>query len=180
MFTWLLELKNKGVRQLSFFYYFVLIISNFLLQTTILQHFRIAGVVPNTTLIIIVIIALLKGKKVGGIMGISMGLLQDLMFNEVIGIYALIYFIIGYTIGLIDNKVYKENSLIALIFTFGATICFYILFYFLMFFLSVDISFNKVFKEIVFLEMIYNLILAFPIYKLITHIFRKPEFSFRK
>lgn len=165
---------------MRFFYIPIIVIINFLLQTTLFNFLRIGGVAPNTALIIIVTIALLKGKKTGAILGLSVGLLQDLMFNDVIGVYTLIYFLIGYGVGLVDNKVYKENSFIALIFTGGATILFYLLFNFLMYFLAVDVSFKAMFKNIIFIELIYNLVLSIPIYKIVTRLFRSPRLSFRK
>lgn len=164
---------------MRFFYISIMVIINFLLQTTIFQYFRIGGVIPNTSLIIIVSVALNKGKKYGAILGLSMGLLHDVMFNEVIGVYALLYFLVGYTVGLLDDKVYKENSIIALIFTGIVTIGFHILYYLLIYFLSVDISFKSMFRSITLIELVYNLVLSIPIYKLVTRLLKDHRLSFK-
>lgn len=157
----------------------IIVIINFIFQTTILQYVSIGGVVPNTTLITLVSISLLKGKKTGSILGISMGLLQDIVFSDVIGVNALIYFFIGYLVGLVDNKVFKDNLWVALIFTLLSTVFFHILFYVLMYFLSINMSFMAIFRKIVLIELIYNMILSIPIFRVINKLFKGPRLSFR-
>lgn len=161
------------------FYIPIIVIINFLLQTTIMRYIAIGGVIPNTTLIILVSIALLKGKKTGGILGLCMGLLQDIVLSEVIGINALIYFFVGYLVGLVDNKVFKDNLWIAVVFTGLSTIFFHIFFFVLMYFLSIDINFIVMLKKIVWIELFYNMVLSILIFKGITKLFKGPRLSFR-
>ncbi|WP_425446579.1 rod shape-determining protein MreD [Dethiothermospora halolimnae] len=149
-------------------------IFNFILQSTVFQYISINGVIPNTTLIFITVFALLKGKKVGAPLGLGLGLLHDIVFNDVIGIYALLYFIVGYTIGLIDNNVFKENPLVVVVFTGVSTIGFQFMYYIFMFFSSIDIEFIYFIKNIVIVEVLYNSILSIPIYKFI-YSFNKGE-----
>ncbi len=160
-------------------YLLLIIILNFILQTTVFQSFSIDNVVPNTTIIIIIAFALLKGKKVGSFLGICMGLLQDIIFSEVIGVNALIYFFIGYLIGLVDNKVFKDNSWIVVFFIAVATIFYHFLFYMFMYFLGLEISFINMFKKVIAFELIYNIILSVPIYKGVNKLFKSPKLSFR-
>ncbi len=70
----------------------LIIIGNFILQSTVFSQISIFGVVPNTGLIIIVTIALLKGRRIGGVVGLLVGLLQDIIFSPVIGVNGFIYF----------------------------------------------------------------------------------------
>lgn len=72
---------------------FLTIILNLVLQSTILPYFEIIGKVPNTGLIIVVIIALAKGRYYGGLFGMLIGLLQDMLFSTTIGVNAIIYFL---------------------------------------------------------------------------------------
>lgn len=162
------------------FYIPIIVIVNFLFQTTLLQYIAIGGVVPNTTLIILVTIALLKGKKTGAILGISMGLLQDIVISEVIGINALIYFFIGYLVGIVDNKVFKDNLWIAVVFTGLSTIFFHALHYVLMYFMSIEVSFGVMFRNMVWIEFLYNTIFSVLIFKGITKLFKGPRLSFRR
>ena len=157
----------------------LIIVLNFIFQSTIFQSLSIGNVVPNTSLIIIISFALLKGKKVGSSLGLCIGLLQDVIFSEVIGINALIFFLIGYMVGLVDNKLFKENIWIILLLTLIATFVFHFLLYTLMYFLGYEISFMIMFKKVIALELLFNIILSVPIYKGIKKMFKSPKLSFR-
>lgn len=157
----------------------LLIILNFVLQTTIFQHLRIFGIVPNTTLIILVCIAVLKGKKVGSFIGLITGFVQDILFFNVIGINALIYFIIGYLIGSINDKIYKDSSFMPFVLTAVSTVFYHLVYSFFMYFLTVNYSYLYLIRKIIFVELIYNSLLSIFIYKLVVKFQKKPSISFR-
>ncbi|SHD77948.1 rod shape-determining protein MreD [Schnuerera ultunensis] len=119
----------------------LIIIINFILQSTILHYFNIFDVVPNTSLVIIIVIALLRGKKTASIAGLIAGLLQDIIFSPVIGINGFIYFFVGYFVGMAENKLSKDNILIPFIMTLISTICYHLVYYLFMYFLSFNIPF---------------------------------------
>lgn len=158
----------------------IIVLVNFLIESTILQHVSIFGVVPNTTLIIIVCFALLAGKRTGSILGLILGLLQDIFFYDVIGVHALIYFVIGYIIGLTDKKVFKENLFLPFVFTAISTFAFHFMYYVFMYFLSVNVDFIKLIKNIVVIEIIINSFLSIFFYKQLLKLYRQPQISFRK
>ena len=162
--------------------YFIIVgivILNFLFQSTIFQYFSIMGVVPNTSLIIIVSFALLSGKRTGAILGLCIGLLQDIFFCDVIGVNTLIYFIIGYLIGLTNQKVFKENMFLPFAFTGFATVFYHIVYFFFMYFLSVDVQFVNIIKNIIIIEVFYNSALSVFVYKQILKMYIEPRMSFR-
>lgn len=163
--------------------YFVITIIgivSFLIQSTILQHVRIFGVIPNISLIIIVCLSLLAGKKTGSILGLVLGFLQDIVFFDVIGVHALIYFIISYLIGLTDKKVFKENLFLPFIFTIMATFVFHVIYFVFMYFSSINIDFTKLITNIVVLESIFNSLLSIIFYKQFLKLYRQPQISFGK
>ncbi|MCF6463691.1 rod shape-determining protein MreD [Clostridium sp. Cult1] len=157
---------------------FLIIIINFILQSTILQYFNIFNVVPNTGLVIIVVIALLKGKRAGSIVGLIAGLLQDIIFSPVIGINGFLYFFIGYLVGMTENKLSKDNILIPFIMTLISTICYHLFYYLFMYFLSYNISFLIFFKDVVIIEMLYNSFISIILYKWFSKIFVIPSIRF--
>ncbi|NMB26874.1 MAG: rod shape-determining protein MreD [Tissierellia bacterium] len=159
---------------------FLIIVINFILQSTILSYFRIFGILPNTSLIIIVVIALLKGRKTGSIIGLIMGLLQDIVFSPVIGVNAFIYFFIGYFIGMAENKLSKDNALIPFVITLGSTIGYHLFYYLFMFFLGHNLNFSVFFKKIVIFETVYNSLLSILFYKWFSKIFIIPSIRFRR
>ena len=64
------------------------IILSFLLQSTVFDHIRLAGVVPDILMILVVTIAYTRGTYPGLFTGLFAGLLVDFMYGDVIGICA--------------------------------------------------------------------------------------------
>ncbi len=159
-------------------YVILIIVINFIFQTTILPHFSIAGVVPNTALILIVMVALLKGKYKGAFIGLIAGLLQDIFFSKIIGMNALIYFLIGYVVGLLDNRIFKESAILPFLTVVISTFSYHIMYYFFMMFLSRDVSFIIMMKDIVLKETIYNSIISIFVYKIIVKHYKTSKIDF--
>ena len=63
---------------------FVLLIINFLLQTTVFRYIEIAHMVPNLILVVTVAAGLLYGRKCGIFAGVISGLLTDALYGSVI------------------------------------------------------------------------------------------------
>ncbi len=158
----------------------LIIIGNFILQSTVLSHINIFGVAPNTGLIIIVAIGLLKGRRFGSIIGLIIGLLQDVIFCPVIGVNGFVYFFIGYIVGMTENKLAKDNLLIPFLATAISTIVYHGLYYIFMFFLGYNIDFSAFFKNVVILETLYNSLISMLIYKWFSNIFIVPSIRFTR
>ena len=77
----------------------LIIFVNFILQTTLFPLLAIRGIFPNTALIIVTSYALLRGSKEGAIVGGFTGLLMDIFFSKMIGLYTLLYLVIGLFFG---------------------------------------------------------------------------------
>lgn len=71
------------------------------IQSTVLARLTLLGVVPQLVLVVVVILAYLDGENVGVVTGFAGGLLQDLLLppQTVDGLYALVYTIVGYSVG---------------------------------------------------------------------------------
>ncbi|WP_353096646.1 rod shape-determining protein MreD [Tissierella praeacuta] len=156
----------------------LVVLVNFFLQSSILPYVNILGVVPNTALLIVISISLFRGRYYGGFIGLIIGLIQDIVFAPVIGINAFIYFFAGYLVGLVENKVTKENMLIPILFSIQGTIYYNFSYYVFMFFLSRDIPFLSFVKDVLLIEIIYNGVLSIPIYKIFSKIFVVPKIRF--
>lgn len=156
----------------------IVVVVNFLLQSTIFPYIAIFGVVPNTALLIVMSISLLKGKYYGGFTGLIIGLLQDIIFSSVIGINSFIYFFAGYLIGLLENKLSKENMFIPILISIVGTIYYNFTYYTFMFFLSRNVPILSFSKNIMIVEILYNIVLAIPIYKIFSKVFKEPTIKF--
>ncbi|TCS91137.1 rod shape-determining protein MreD [Keratinibaculum paraultunense] len=158
----------------------LIIIGNFILQSTVLPHINIFGVTPNTALIIIVVIGLLRGRIFGSTVGLIIGLLHDVIFCPVIGVNGFIYFFVGYFVGMTENKLAKDNLLIPFLATAISTIVYHGLYYIFMFFLGYNIDFSVFFKNVVILETLYNSLISMLIYKWFSNIFIVPSIRFTR
>lgn len=156
----------------------LIILLNFFLQSAILPYINILGVVPNTALLIVISIALFKGRYYGGFIGLTIGLLQDIVFSPTIGVNAFIYFFIGYLIGSVGNKLTKENIFIPILLSTLCIILYNFSYYVFMFFLSQNIPFLSFAKDVLIIEIIYSGILSIPIYKVFSKIFVVPKIRF--
>ena len=156
----------------------IVVLLNFLLQSTIFPYIAILGVVPNTALLIVMSISLFKGKYYGGFTGLIIGLLQDIIFSSVIGINSFIYFFAGYLTGMVENKLSRENPFIPILFSLVGTIYYNFMYYTFMFFLSTNIPFLSFSKSIMLVEILYNIIAAIPIYMIFSKMFKEPTIKF--
>ncbi|SCL84114.1 rod shape-determining protein MreD [Sporanaerobacter sp. PP17-6a] len=152
-------------RNLRWLIILCIVIFNFILQSTVIPHIAVLGVVPNTALIIVVSLAILNGKREGAVVGIIAGFLQDIFFSPVLGVNALIYFLIGYFIGIMETKIYKDSLIAPFIFISLGTVIYHLLYFIIMYFLSMNSYFYDLIRNVIIIEIIYNVILSIPLYK---------------
>ncbi|HVL65155.1 MAG TPA: rod shape-determining protein MreD [Actinomycetota bacterium] len=78
----------------------VVIVIALALQSTLLTRATLLGVIPQVLLVAVVSLAYLDGEYVGASTGFFGGLLQDLLIaGSITGLYALVYTLVGYTVG---------------------------------------------------------------------------------
>ncbi len=143
----------------------LIVVVNFLLQTTIFQYFRIAGILPNTALIIVVVVSILSGRKKGITAGVLAGILQDLFFSRAIGVNTGIYVLIGYIIGGLEKKLFKDNNLTPLFLINFSTVFYHLVYLIIMYFFKIPINFWSIFRRIIIIEAIYNALIGIIVYK---------------
>lgn len=77
-----------------------LVIVALAVQSTLLAKATLLGVIPQLVLVVVVSIAYLEGDRVGVASGFMGGLLQDLLLpGSIAGLTALVYTLIGYSVG---------------------------------------------------------------------------------
>lgn len=157
-----------------------IVLINFILQATILNLFSIGGVIPNTGLIIVVAFSLISGKKTGAIVGLSAGLLQDMLFSGVIGINTLGLFSVGLLVGNLDQKVFKENLFLPFVITMVSTVFLYLSQFFFIYFLKIDVSLMDLIVGDMIKELLYNGALTIFIYKAILNNYKEPTVKFTR
>lgn len=165
-----------------------LIISTFLLQSTVLKVIAFAGIVPNVSLMLTSFSGFMKGKREGMYVGFLIGILMDIFFGGgILGVYALIYMLIGYLNGMFHRIFYPEDFKLPFLFMTGSEIIYCLLSYGLFFLLRSKFSFLSYLKLIMLPELIYTVIVAIIMYKPMLYIYtlleedvRKRELNFAK
>ena len=145
----------------------LVIFINFILQSTLFDYIRIGAIRPNTALVIIVCYAILRGDVEGSIIGFFTGLLQDIFFGSVIGLYALLGALIGYFCGKPFKNFYNENFMLPIVLVALSSLFHEFGFYFFTFLFRGRIDMLQYFWAIMLPGTVYATILSVPIYRLI-------------
>ncbi len=151
-----------------------LLVMTYILETTLLQHIRIGGVLPNLILVIVISFALLRGQKEGAIIGVGAGLLYDITFGFWTGGRSLTYGIIGYFCGKLNKDFYRENFILPFMCTVMSSLFINIV-PLLRFIMLGKINFAFFIKTIIIPELIYTIIVSLVIYQLTYMINEKIE-----
>ncbi|MDR0273011.1 MAG: rod shape-determining protein MreD [Clostridiales bacterium] len=142
----------------------VLIITNFILQATLLPHFSILQVTPDTALIFIVSYAVIRGEIEGSIFGFFAGLVYDVLGGLVIGHFALLGFLTGYVCGKPFRDFFKDNYFLPFFVVIGVSFVYQFTVYIssIIFFGQPDFWFY--FRSIILPKTIYTASLSIPLY----------------
>jgi rod shape-determining protein MreD len=80
-----------------------------ILQVSLAPHLAVFGVVPNVIFLVVVTLAFVKGPVAGGVSGFVGGLIFDLIGTSVVGPYALVLSLVGYTTGMLSANLFAEG-----------------------------------------------------------------------
>lgn len=149
---------------------FILFYICFLLQTTVFAYFKISNVMPNLILLITSISGFMYGRRMGMFIGISSGLLIDLLYGEVIGISVLIYTVIGYLNGSVNKLYLKDDYVIPFTAMAVSDLLYGILFYLCHFFLRGRLHILFYLRSLMIPEMIYTFLIGILLYLLIKRL----------
>ncbi|MCX7923841.1 MAG: rod shape-determining protein MreD [Clostridia bacterium] len=169
--------------KIKIFAYTICIFAIILMQSTVFEYVRIYNVKPNLFIVFIVSIALLRGNVEGAVVGFFAGLSQDIMSGKLLGFYSLLGLYLGLLLGSVNKRLYRENILVVIFFTFISTVAYEVVVcvFGLLFITEVDIVYAM--KNIILLEALYNCLAAIFIYIIavkLNHKFEAANSSKRK
>jgi rod shape-determining protein MreD len=122
----------------------------------------------------------MRGRMTGMMIGFFSGLLIDILFGNVIGLYAMLLLLIGYIAGF-ANKIYsRDDFTFPLIFIAIANFLYQFLYYVFEFLLRGKLDFLYYFRKLILPEVIYTVAAATIFYKLlqmINHALDRGEFK---
>ena len=144
------------------------IIIAYILQTSVFSELRLADVVPDIMMILTASLAYIFGKKAGTMTGFISGMILDCTYGSLIGLYALLYTVIGYIAGY-ANKVYDENDYTISYFVVGgAEFLFNLMYYVLFYFLKGDLDIGHFLVRYLFPRVIYTVLISIFMYRLLN------------
>lgn len=157
---------------IRFFLVLIEILLFFLLQSTVMPAFALAGTVPDLLLILVLTVAYTRGRTAGMLTGLLTGLLTDLCFNKVVGVCALISLTIGYFAGY-SNKIYEEKDYFFPMILMAVGEFLYSFAYFVVYFLLRSrTQFGFYFFHLILPRMVYTVFAAALLYPLLHWIHR--------
>ena len=148
-------------------FYVAMIFMVYFLQIGVFPHLTLGGIVPNLFVICTVSIGMIRGKKEGCLIGFFFGILMDALFALYFGFYALILSVIGYMAGYVQQIFYEEDMTLPIVMIGVGDLIYSAAIYLASFLTRGRMDF--------FPEIIYTLILAVFLYRIISWINKKIE-----
>ena len=151
---------------------FLQLILCFILQSTVMPAFSMAGVVPDLMLILVITVSYTRGRIPGMFTGFAAGLITDVCFNDMIGLCALFYLCIGYFAGYSRNIYDERDYTLPLLMIFVGEFVYSFAYYIAYFLLRSRTEFGYYFVHLILPRMIYTIFAAVLFYPLFHWIHR--------
>lgn len=149
----------------------IFVIIGFLLQTSIFPFFSLSGVVPNIILLLVVSIAMINGSVSAMIVGFICGLLIDIMYGGLLGVYAFLYMFLGYINGYFHVVFFAQKGPLPLILVFINDFIYNLIIYFIFFLPQKKVHFLFYLKKNILPELIYTTVISIIMYQVFLKIY---------
>ena len=148
------------------------------LQSTLFYDVRLLGARPDLVLAAVGSIALLRGWTEGLLWGVFGGLVQDFITGSLPGSHALAKSITGFTLGLLEGKVFRENALLPAVALFVSALAEGIIFFLAAgVFSQIKWSFVFAFRTAILPAAAATTIFAPLVYRLCERLYDPPRFG---
>jgi len=150
-----------------------IIVVALVIQLTLINSVTILGLKPDLIMVIVVVLSLLRGEKEGAISGFAFGFLQDIFSANLLGINALVKTVIGFTCGILKEKIFHEHILFIIpVITFVSSFIQSILISLLLSAFGIEYNLAWSIKQIALPEALYNSLLSPFIFLIINKLFQ--------
>ena len=154
---------------------FAIIFVCFLLQSTVFQGLSLGGITPNLLIIATSSFGFMRGKKEGIVVGLISGLFIDIMFNDLIGFYALVYMVLGYLNGFFRKIFFDDDIKLPLILIAASDFIYGNIVYIFMFVMRSKFHYFYYLKSVILPELIYTILVTIVVYQIILYVNKKLE-----
>lgn len=153
----------------------IIIVLNFIIQSTFLHNIEIINITPNTAIIVIISFAFMRGEYEGAAIGFVVGIIQDIFFGRCVGMHALLGMLTGYFCGKFYADFFTENFLVPLLMTFVGTFLYEFVFYIFNLLILGYTDFIYFLQTVILPETAYTALLSVFLYKIFYIINEKIE-----
>ena len=167
-FKHLKEGEDMKIKRILFYVISVLVC--FLLQTSVFNFLKLAGVMPNILLILTVTIAFIRGRKAGIVIGFVCGLLIDIFSGNVLGQNAFVYLMFGYVNGWFHTYFYEDDILLPIGLLTANSLAYSFVIFFFFFAMRGRLQFFSYLFKVMIPEAVYTGIVALLIYKILLEV----------
>ncbi len=137
-------------------------------QTTLMQIFRIYGIMPNLILLWVVISAVLYPPVTSIKIAVYSGIILDIMSSKALAVHLSIFLVIVLVITWIEDKIFKENYVTPVVLIIAATVFYYVFMSVFHYFSTGHfLLFSRLFTHLL-PESIYNVFVGLPLYILMV------------
>lgn len=158
----------KKVLTIIYLIFFIVLI--FTLQIMLIDGRTILGVKPNLILITVIVVSLWFGLYAGSFYGLIIGIITDILFGNNIGMFTIVYSIIGALIGFFSYNYRKENKIALVYLTVIATAVFEFVQYIMYFVISSHYNSILYLLYQLFATSVLNVVIVFGVYSLLYKI----------
>ena len=152
-----------------------LVVLCFVLQSTVFKKLAFGGIVPNLMIILTASYGFMRGEKAGLLVGFFCGILTDIFFGGLLGLYAMILMHVGYLNGKFNSVFYPEDIKLPLLLILISDLFYGIICYGIMFLLRGRFHFSYYFVNIIIPEMVYTILVTLLLYPIILFLNKKLE-----
>lgn len=153
----------------------LIIIICFLLQSTLFETLSFASILANLLIVVTASFGFMRGRKEGMFIGFFCGLLLDIFFGSMIGLYALIYMYIGYVNGFFQKIFFPDDVKLPMLLIAGSDLAYNLLIYFFLFLFRRQFSIGYYMLHIIIPELVYTLLVSVLLYFMILKTNQKLE-----
>jgi len=159
---------KKHLRRISIIALIIFIC--YILQTSVLSRYPLAGVTPNILICVVATYGFMKGRRYGILIGFCTGLLLDIYSGVLFGLYALVYMYIGLLNGLFKKQFFGDDLRLPMILIGTSDLIYGVLSYFVLFTIRSQKDFSFYFMNVIMPEVVYTLVVSIFVYYAILHI----------
>jgi rod shape-determining protein MreD len=121
--------------------------------------------------------AIIRNNTEGAVVGFFTGLCVDMQFGRIVGFHALLGFFLGIAAGTISKRVYRENLMIVVFFTFVYSIAYESIVFLLSNIINAEIQIIYSFTKLILPEALYNCIVSILLFPLIVKVGKRFDAS---